>query len=77
MKRGNSMDDADVFRIVDRAINKAGSQSAFTRKVGITRSALCKQHNAKTAKGYTNEVLLAAGIKRFQPPTEYYLMDEI
>lgn len=77
MTRCNSMDAADVFRIVDRAINKSGSQAAFARQLGITRSALCRQHNANTANGYTDEVLAAAGIKRVRPPAEYYPMDEI
>ncbi|WP_075595552.1 hypothetical protein [Novacetimonas hansenii] len=73
----NTLTDIDVHRIVSQAINKAGTAQAFADRVGISRSALSKQRNAHTAQGYTPAVLRAAGVKVFQPPREYYLMDDV
>ncbi|GBQ45063.1 MULTISPECIES: hypothetical protein [Komagataeibacter] len=73
----NTLTDIDVHRIVSHAINKAGTAQAFADRVGISKSALSKQRNARTAQGYTPEVLLAAGVKVHQPPREYYLTDDV
>ncbi|GBR60779.1 hypothetical protein AA18889_2463 [Acetobacter senegalensis DSM 18889] len=75
MMRSNSLNYGDVLRIVRRWADSFKTESAAARSVGIARQTLNEMTNGK--KPFSERVLNAAGIKRFQPPTEYYLMDEI
>ncbi|MCO6160657.1 hypothetical protein ACFFGF_04850 [Asaia lannensis] len=62
--RRNHIDEIDVFGIVNNAVYRAGSQTAFARQAGVSKQALNNQIHSRDDRNFTEEVLAAAGLRR-------------
>jgi len=60
------LSDADVIRLVNAAVDKAGGQSAFGLLVGRKRQDINAQIHAREGRAYSADVLAAAGIERVE-----------
>lgn len=62
MRRSNSLDEIDVFRAVNRWVDKFRSEAEAARSAALTPQALNAQRNA--VKPFSDRVLAAAGLRR-------------
>ena len=62
--RPAAIDEFDVIRIVNRAVDAAGGEAAFARQVQVSRQFVNQVRNGE--KQAPDRVLAAAGIRRVQ-----------
>lgn len=73
MMRSNTIDDADIWRAVNRWVDKFPSEAEAARSIGMSPQALNTQRNA--IKPYSERVLMAAGLKRIVTLHYEYIED--
>ncbi|MFT9115242.1 MAG: hypothetical protein ABF443_14245 [Acetobacter malorum] len=75
MTRRNSLTDGERLGYVKRWVDTFRSEAEAARSLGMKRQQLNAMTNGD--RPFSEKVLNAAGVKVFQPPPEYYPMDEI